>query len=73
MTDFYKHQEEANTFMSQNSFGSLFAPTGTGKGTARGGSTGGDGECGGGLVHARGGVKAPAVGPITISFCLAFW
>ena len=33
MTDFYKHQEEANTFMSQNSFGSLFAPTGTGKGT----------------------------------------
>ncbi len=33
MTDFYKHQTEAAQFMKQHSFASLFAPTGTGKGT----------------------------------------
>jgi superfamily II DNA or RNA helicase len=33
MTDFYKHQLDAAHFMKQNPFASLFAPTGTGKGT----------------------------------------
>jgi superfamily II DNA or RNA helicase len=33
MTDFYRHQTEALEFMKKNTFASLFAPTGTGKGT----------------------------------------
>lgn len=33
MTDFYQHQAEVAEFMKQNAFASLFAPTGTGKGT----------------------------------------
>ena len=33
MTDFYRHQSEAGNFMKQEPFASLFASTGTGKGT----------------------------------------
>lgn len=33
MTDFYSHLTESSTFMKLNKFASLFAPTGTGKGT----------------------------------------